>query len=104
MSSGPTLEIIPSFTLYGVTNPVTEVTNPVTQEESLTFPRGKKQKAESRKQKSGGRMLRESRNLTEAHEDNEGLFRQPGGRQVIAQRFIAGFTVGICESRQGRQK
>jgi hypothetical protein len=33
-------ETILSFTLYGVTNPVTEVTNPVTQEESLTYREG----------------------------------------------------------------
>ena len=37
--SGVNLKIILSFTLYGVTNPVTEVTNLVTHEESLTMKR-----------------------------------------------------------------
>ena len=38
--SGVNLKIILSFTLYGVTNPVTEVTKLVTHEESLTLRAG----------------------------------------------------------------
>ena len=57
--------------MYGVTNPVTEVTKLVTDEESLTFLRREKTESRKRKQKSGGGRLREGRNLTEGHKDNE---------------------------------